>query len=1182
MKKTAKKILRIVLIILLVFALLLAGIVAFVQTGGGRNQLLKLLSNYGVKVSNIEGTIPSDMRIAHLEISDASGAWLTIDNLHLDWQPLALLKKQINVDHLTADRIHVLRLPQSNAESVPEKTGPFRLPSLPDIQLGELALPDITLELPVTGALRQFSVTGHSADTDTQITARTLQGPATTLDLALQTKNTLNAKLDLQEEPGGLISTLLKLPDGQTVAAHLDLQGAEQSVALNDLAVSVGSATIKGHAHYADTIDGAFDISLPDAGLFSAAAGQELSGAAAGHITLGGTRDNLQSDVQFSSEKMTLSGNVLADAALTAHFFSNLEAGQTAGTLNVAAQYNDAPVLFELTTTTPRAAVTDFTLSMQQGDYHINGTGSVDSTAQNFTTSLQLQPVKIEANEISAALNAKGGFTQFNIDGTVSVALPNGKAEFKTDGAIDVTQQTFDGALDGTLARADKTLTLAVPIKADADTIRASAIAIKSDGFALTGDAAWQLALSQADANLTLDARDLRTIGILFNLPLSGAADADIDLKSGEQGQQGAITASIKNLIFGTNKINSLTLDAKSNDNALSARADLNGALSDKPLALSLLLGGTRDENKLQATLQKFSGAFDGKPFALSNPLTIAQQGKRVTISPATLSIARGTVQVRGDIAPDKVDASITARGLALEELPGAGAMDGVVNAALNLYGTMQKPKAIVTTDGNLRAADLPLTFTLKSNWQNNLLTINGDANANGATAALDAKLPAQLSLSPFTIGLNDKTQIKGAVDINAPLQSFNPMLRASGVRMGGTFAGKAALAGTLGAPAINGRFNLVGGTIDHPDSGVCLRNVSATILGSNTQLSLQNLSAQNEGSLTSSARLSLAAPNELSGQIKFDDFRLFCGGMMSGLIDGALNAQGSLQDAAVTGNLKLGPLNVQLPGQTPGQVPIPQVKIVRVDARGRPLDKTGNGKANRVALDITLDAPNQIFVRGRGLDAEFGGKLQIAGDVTQPSFTGNFESIRGRFALLDRDMKLSRAAFRFNGPIPPSPFIDVVAETTVEDTTITATLSGNAAKPEFAFTSSPSRPKDEVLALLLFGRSLATLTPFQAIQLAQSVRELSGQSSGPGILDRVRNTVGVDRLDVGQDDEGGVNVGAGKYITDKVYVGVTQGAKPEDRSINTEVELTPQISGTNAIDSEGNQDVGVQWRYDY
>lgn len=167
---------------------------------------------------------------------------------------------------------------------------------------------------------------------------------------------------------------------------------------------------------------------------------------------------------------------------------------------------------------------------------------------------------------------------------------------------------------------------------------------------------------------------------------------------------------------------------------------------------------------------------------------------------------------------------------------------------------------------------------------------------------------------------------------------------------------------------------------------------------------------------------------------------------------------------------------------------------------------------------------------------------------------------------------------------MPPSPYLAVKATTTAQGTEITLNVTGTAAKPQLALTSNPSLPQDEVLALLLFGRKLANISPFEAIKLAQATRVLAGLDGGePGILDKARQTLGVDTLDIGSGgDDGDVTVTTGKYLTDDVYVSVEQGAEPEDRLLKTEVELTPSISGNTTVDGVGNQSIGIEWKRDY
>jgi translocation and assembly module TamB len=100
---------------------------------------------------------------------------------------------------------------------------------------------------------------------------------------------------------------------------------------------------------------------------------------------------------------------------------------------------------------------------------------------------------------------------------------------------------------------------------------------------------------------------------------------------------------------------------------------------------------------------------------------------------------------------------------------------------------------------------------------------------------------------------------------------------------------------------------------------------------------------------------------------------------------------------------------------------------------------------------------------------------------------------------------------------------------------------------------------------------------------MASAVAELSGVGGGgPGIIDRARKTLGVDVLRVGSDDEGATTVGAGSYVTERVYVGVEQGTGSQSGSVKVEVEVTDDITVDTSTGADASANVGVNWRWDY
>jgi translocation and assembly module TamB len=221
-----------------------------------------------------------------------------------------------------------------------------------------------------------------------------------------------------------------------------------------------------------------------------------------------------------------------------------------------------------------------------------------------------------------------------------------------------------------------------------------------------------------------------------------------------------------------------------------------------------------------------------------------------------------------------------------------------------------------------------------------------------------------------------------------------------------------------------------------------------------------------------------------------------------------------------------------------------------------------GNGAENAgprraYPLDIVIDAPSRIFIRGRGLDAELGGRLTIGGTTANVIPTGRFELIRGRIDILQQRFDLTEGNASLQGDFVP--FIRLVATTQTDTgTTISIVVEGPASEPEVRFESVPELPQDEVLSQLIFGRNLESISPFQAVQLASAISTLAGR--GGGALDRLRSNIGLDDFDVTTDEEGATAVRAGKYLSENIYTDVTVTSEG-DTEINLNLDLTREIT---------------------
>src|SRR5690606_10478841 len=190
---------------------------------------------------------------------------------------------------------------------------------------------------------------------------------------------------------------------------------------------------------------------------------------------------------------------------------------------------------------------------------------------------------------------------------------------------------------------------------------------------------------------------------------------------------------------------------------------------------------------------------------------------------------------------------------------------------------------------------------------------------------------------------------------------------------------------------------------------------------------------------------------------------------------------------------------------------------------------------------------------------------------------------VRGSLDLLTRNFEVrpSKIEVSQNTRNEIVAALDISAASDIDELEAIVKIGGTAAAPEIAVTSNPPRPQDEVIALILFGKTTAQLTAFEAVQLAAAVAELTG-SGGGGILDFARNAVGVDVLRVGGTDAGDPTVQAGKYIAKDVYVGVEQGTAAGSSAVSVEAEIFPNVSVQSRVRPDGESDVGVKMEWDY
>ena len=401
----------------------------------------------------------------------------------------------------------------------------------------------------------------------------------------------------------------------------------------------------------------------------------------------------------------------------------------------------------------------------------------------------------------------------------------------------------------------------------------------------------------------------------------------------------------------------------------------------------------------------------------------------------------------------------------------------------------------------------------------------------------------------------------------------------------------------TMNGPAalqsLGGTVRVAGARLSAPTFGLALADLGGTVTlsGGRAELALSGTSEAG-GRVEVAGGVGLLPPRVADLRIGVSGLVLRDPTLYATTANGALTITGPLTGGAlIAGRIDLGVTELQVPSSgvsVLGDLPVvqhlnpPAPVRLTLDRAGLTITgaraATGRTRGPAYGLDITISAPQQVFIRGRGLDAELGGSLTLGGTTAQIVPVGEFELLRGRLSILQQRFELTEGSASLQGDFIP--YIRLAATTTARTgTEVSIIVEGPLVEPVVTFRSSPELPQDEVLAQLIFGRDLSAITPLQAIQLAAAVGTLAGRGGG-GLIEGLREGFGVDDLDILADEEGNAALRIGKYLGENVYTDVTIGS--ESTEINLNLDITDDIRATGSVGSDGETSLGIYFERDY
>jgi translocation and assembly module TamB len=748
-------------------------------------------------------------------------------------------------------------------------------------------------------------------------------------------------------------------------------------------------------------------------------------------------------------------------------------------------------------------ALTPMVLSLAGDTLVLSASGKLPLDGLALDAHLQLPHVDIfvpgVGGEATLDGRVEGGFDDFTLKATGAANLTAGLA-FTAEIDAHNLPEAVAGHVTAAGTYSGQKLTLDATTDFDAAQHRRIAI----------GSATYQGVTGKGGFTLAEDG-GLPTGGL--TLTAAGVPNARVEL-----GRDGAVST--------------LTLNA-STDTAgtVTAAARLNAALT-------------------QLNITRLDGLYAGKAWRLAAPTTLVVS-PRVSLGATRITMGDSALDVSGQISPvlDITAALRTALADVLREIDPTLRAEGTLNAQARLRGTLAAPTGTLTLNGDrLRLLTPPGLAAI---------SLAAKADFDASRAQVSAHLFG--GATDLTIAGGVPLAAGGAYDLaaqgHAALEQLDPLLASAGMQMRGKLVLNAALTGT--APTPSGTLTLRDGSVTIPTQGARLSDITATMRAGADGIVLEQLTGKaGDGDIAASGHLGLQSPMPVAFTLKAHNARPVASDLITATFNADLALSGALETAMdATGTLHISRADINIPQRLPANLPL-------LTLRNHGKQPAPPPPEIPVRLAISLTAPDQIFLHGRGVEAELGGTLKLSGTAARPKPEGGFTLKRGQYTLAGTALTFTSGRVSFDGHLPIDPTLDFAAQSVSSSETATLAITGTASRPIITLSAVPELPQDEVLAQLLFHRSASSLTPVQLAQIAAGLAQLTdlGGAASFDPLGLVRRTLGLDVLSVSSTPGAGTSIEAGRNIAHGVYLGAKQTAGGVGSQATVRLDLAPGL----------------------
>ena len=1153
-----------------------------------------------VQINGFQGALSRTATIAQITIADAAGVWVSLTDVALEWNRSALLRGRLDIEQLSAAEVSLIRLPQSPQTDLPaaEASG-FALPNLPvAVQIKVLNIERIQLGEAVVGDPAEMTLTANASLEKGSVAVK-LQALRVdehkgqfVVDVAYQAETqSIMLNLDLSEAENGIVGRALNLQGRPELRLTVNGEGS-----LDNLVTAIGLETdgvsrLNGQVVLKGKTNADRDFSIDLNGDISTLIPSEYQ-------QFFGSKTAIKANGQRSpTGAIVLSDLDLKTGALSLQGALSLDAKSWPKRIAVSGEIGlpgDAPIILPFSNAT--TSVSGATLNIAY-DANVSDDLNAQINVANFASSLlAVKDIRLHANGALA-------------DTLESVKKVQADITFASAG-LDFTDPNIQQAVGDQLTGG---------LQLDyggGDTLALDNLDLSGSNYGLTGSLNIRGLTNDFETKIEtiLRAEDLGRFSSITGTDLSGRAELSLQ---GIADLGGAFDLDIE----GTTT--RLALGVKQADAVLSGRTKLTlRAVRDTEGTRLPQLTIRNDQISLSGSAELKTDASKGRfdlsltnsaiidsnlkgPIAVNGTVSQDLTGWSVDTNAIGPFDAQTSIKgrVTGQDPSVNFEVSVPNINQVLPQYRGASRLKGRANQIAGNWQVNTDLKGPYGLDGALSGTVTgptpTLVYTLKipdvaplGAQINGAITVKGTAVQQSQGWQIDTGMTG---LSGTRAQLNGLVRTDGTLDLatvgTAPLALANPFISPRNIQGQANF--DLILKGSPSLASLSGALTTSNARFSAPNLRTSLNEITAR-----ADLKRGRAVLDLSAAVSSGGQITLRGPITDLAATKFADLtvglnsvKLIDPILYQTTLDGVLSVRGPLSGGAnIGGKINVGETNIHVPSsQSSGFAIVPQITHINTSAATRntlrraELTSTAQSSVTKgsgisYGLNVDINAPSRVYVRGRGLDAELGGSLSLRGRTDQVISSGRFNLLRGRLNILNKRFDLAEGSIVLQGKLDP--FMRFVASTTTDVGTALIVIEGNASQPTVRFLSSPEAPEEEVLAQIFFGRGVGQLSAFQALQLASAVATLADKG-GEGIVSKLRRGFGLDDLEIGTDAEGNTGLKLGKYIGDNVYADVTIG-DTNDAGAAINIDLTPNLTVRGQAKSDGDTSIGLVFEKDF